>query len=295
MIKPTIQWLAVVAIAASLTSCGGEKTTQTEKSADTVASQPATYEKSVETVLNELPTPSQIPALLESTGAEYNSTLVNSLEKVSSYTTTTGKAALNLGAYTTDLAYLCVYDKAQDALSYIKTSQKLSQHIGVVQPSSGLLEKRVERNLSNRDSLISIVNEGVKVGDKYLKENEQHGTAAFVVVGSFIEGLYIATGVAEKYPKDLPKDTRNQVLTALVRAVLDQKKPLKDIIVMLNTLPASQEVDDIKKQLVELEGVFASLNMDEKIKNNKGDLVLNDEAIAPVTAKVKEIRTKITG
>ena len=177
MIKPTTQWFAILVVFAGLTACGGSEPKKTEAVVDTTA-KVESYEKAVETVLDELPTPSQIPALLETTGAEYNSSLVNPLDRVSSYTTTTGKAALNLGAYTADLAYLCVYDKAQDAISYIKTSQKLSQHIGIALPDGGIIEKRVEANLSNRDSLVKIVNEGVKVADQYLKENEQHSTAA---------------------------------------------------------------------------------------------------------------------
>ncbi|SFC48391.1 hypothetical protein SAMN05421780_10612 [Flexibacter flexilis DSM 6793] len=294
MIKPTVKWFAVVAIAATFSACGDSATKSAETTTPTdTASQAATYEKNVETVIDELPTASEIPALLESTGAEYNATLANPLSKESSYTTTTGKAALNLGVYAADLSYLCVYDKAQDALSYIKTAQKLAQHIGVVTPNVEAVQKRVESNLSNKDSLISIVNQTIAVSDKYLKENQQHNVAALVVVGGFVEGLYVATSVAEKYPKDLPKEVRSGVLTQLVRTVADQEKPLADLVKLLGTVPASAEIDDLKKQLEELQQAYTSLNLSQKIKENKGDMVLDDTTIAPIAAKVKEIRNKI--
>ena len=52
-----------------------------------------------------------------------------------------------------------------------------------------------------------------------------------VVTGSFVEGLYISTGLIKTYPKDLlPDDSRNLVLTPLMRVVLEQKKSVSDLV-----------------------------------------------------------------
>ena len=64
-----------------------------------------------------------------------------------------------------------------------------------------------------------------------LKVQIEYLLLPLVLAGSFIEGLYLAIEVIETYPKDvLDADTRNLILEPLVKVVLDQEKPLLDVI-----------------------------------------------------------------
>ncbi len=69
--------------------------------------------------------------------------------------------------------------------------------------------------------------------NSHLKEGERDATAAMVVTGSFIEGLHVSTGLIEKYPKDVPAETRNLTLTKLIRTIIEQEKSLDDLINIL--------------------------------------------------------------
>ena len=49
-----------------------------------------------------------------------------------------------------------------------------------------------------------------------MKDDNRNKLSAMVVTGSFIESLYISTGLVKSYPKDLlPTDAKNLILTPL--------------------------------------------------------------------------------
>jgi hypothetical protein len=118
--------------------------------------------------------------------------------------------------------------------------------------------------------------------------------SALVVTGSFVEGLYISTGLIKTYPKDLPDDNRNLVLTPLIRVVLDQKKSVSDLLKMLSSVEQNEPVATIVTDLKSLESAYNALNIEEQIKNNKANLVLSDKNLIDITTIVEKIRKNIT-
>lgn len=281
-----------------LNACGGEKkaddtavTDTTAMSTDTATTATATTESPI---LSALPKTSEIPAILEQSGADFNPTLINTPTKAASYTSASSeKAALNLGVYGTDIGYLGVYNKTQDILTYFKASQKLAEHLGLSNSFGEAMQKRFQDNISNNDSLVKIVDETMLYVRRYLADNQRDATGALVVTGSFIEGLHLATGLVEKYPKDIPADVRNGVLTNLILRIIDQRKSLADVQNMLKNTAQDATVKDYSAKMDELSKQFAALNFDEKLKNNAGDFAVSDATLKGITAKVKEIRGDI--
>ncbi|HWY37234.1 MAG TPA: hypothetical protein VNY73_01650, partial [Bacteroidia bacterium] len=68
--------------------------------------------------LFSIPSPLQTAMLIQKTGAAYDKTLLNSKENMNQYATDFAKA-LNLGIYGADLGYVNMYNKTQDAISYL--------------------------------------------------------------------------------------------------------------------------------------------------------------------------------
>jgi len=60
----------------------------------------------IKKVVYNIPSPAEIPYLLQATGADFNQSLINDKNKVDSYTSKVDKAALNLGVYAADIGYL---------------------------------------------------------------------------------------------------------------------------------------------------------------------------------------------
>ena len=128
-----------------------------------------------------------------------------------------------------------------------------------------------------------------------MADDNRNKLSALVVTGSFVEGLYIATGLVKSYPKDLlPDDSRNLVLTPIIRVVLDQKKSVSDLVKMLSSVEQTEPVTTIVSDLKALEAAYNGLNIEEQIKNNKANLVLSDKNLIEVTTIVEKMRKIIT-
>jgi len=275
-----------------LSSCGssGDK----NKNPDEFKEAEESLRSTIEDVIYNIPSPTEIPYLIQQTGAEFNQGLLNSRDKVDQYTNRTDKASLNLGVYTADIGYLTSYDKTQEAIEYLNACKTLADYLGVIGTFDIEILKRFEANISNKDSLASLLNESIKQTEKFLKDDTRSKQAALVVAGSFVEGLHISTGLVNSYPKDiLPTDARNIILTPVIQVILNQKKSVSELLKMLSAVEQTDPVSGMVRDLKELEEAYEALDIDEKIKNNRADMVLSDKNLETISAVVAKMRKSI--
>jgi hypothetical protein len=281
--------LIILALVAIISACSGKKSENTI-SADEFNDTGELKEQIKEYVFN-IPSPSEIPYMLMATGAEYNQSLINDRRKVDKYTNRSDRAALNLGVYATDIGYLSSYDKTQDAIDYMGVCKVLADNLNISSSFDASLLRRFESNLANKDSLAKIINQSVMKAETFLRDDNRNKLAALMLTGSFIEGMYISTGVVKSYPKDiLPDDTRNLILTPLMQIILNQEKSVDETIAMLETVEQTNPVEQILTDLRALQANFKKLNIQEQIKNNRADLVLSDATLAEITDSVERLR-----
>lgn len=283
----------LLAFAVALTACGPSKEKKEDGSEEFSEAEKSMKEQITDVVYN-IPSPTEIPYLLAATGAEYNSSLINDKKKAAGYGAKTETAALNLGIYTADIGYLASYEKTQESIDYINTCKTLADNLGVMGSFDVEILKKFEANVANKDSLASLLNATMKKADKFLKDGSRNELAALIVTGSFVEGLYISTGLIKTYPKDLlsAKD-RNLVLTPLMSIVLKQKNSVGELLNILGTVKQTEPVTTIITDLKALKASYDALNIEEQIKNNRGDLALSDKNLADITKTVEKLRTDI--
>lgn len=281
-------------IAGGLASCGSSSSDKDKNSSEFKEAEESLKDQ-IEEVIYNIPSPSEIPYLLQATGAEFNESLLNSRTKVDQYASRTDKAALNLGVYAADIGYLSSYDKTQEAIDYLNSTKTLADNLGVIGSFDVEILQRFEKNISNKDSLTRLLDKTIKETENYLADDNRNKQSALVVTGSFVEGLHIATGLIKSYPKDLlPDDKRNLVLTPLIRVILDQEKSVSDMIKMLSSVEQTEPITTIIADLKALEAAYDALNIDEQIKNNKANLALTDQNLIEITNIVERLRKNIT-
>lgn len=277
-----------------LSACGGEKAedtttiTATEPQADTAITTAV-----VDDFFSKIPSANAIPALLQRTGADYNAKLTNKAGSAAAYTVNSGKAALNLGVYGADIAYLCAYEKNKEAQAYLTDVQKLAEHLNANDAFGAAMLERMKKNVDNNDSLLALTDQGMKLASSLLKQSERSREAFLIGTGGFIEGLYLAVGLVESFPKDLKPADRDLILLPLTRSIADQKPVLADLVAISKSVNLEAEDAKLVKQLTGLLETYETLNLDEQIKNNKGDLILNDATLKSITTMVKDIRGTI--
>ncbi len=291
-IRLSITLLSFLAVL-GLWSCGGSKEDQSQNSNEFAEAEGSLKEQIKDLVYN-IPSPSEIPYLLQATGAEFNQSLLNDRKKADSYGSRPDKAALNLGVYTTDIGYLSSYDKTQEAIDYLNSSKKLADNLGVIGTFDTQVLKSFESNISNKDSLANILDKAVQSTDKYLKDDSKNRLAALLLTGSFVEGLYISTGLIKTYPKDiLPDDARNLILTPLIQVILNQEKSVDEMAKMLASIDQAEPISSLNSDIQSLQASYRSLNIEEQIKNNRSDLVLTDKHLTDITVIIEKMRKSI--
>lgn len=287
--------LLLTIVLSILLACGSDKKKDSDAAKEFDDAQGGQLKEKIDSTLRDIPSPTEIPYIIQSTGADFNPNIINDHKKYESYTISAKKAAFNLGVYATDIGYLSSYGKTQEALNYMDVCLKLTEAVGAQDAVDFAVLERFEKNLSNPDSLGSIIDEVISNSDNYLQANDRNNIAALMIGGTFIEALYISTQIIDTYPKDLlPDDLRLQILSPLVQLLVSQKESLKDVIDLLESVDDKEEwIIATINSLQELYDNYTKFDPMGKIREGRGNEVLNDEVLSRLTTQVDSIRTNV--
>jgi hypothetical protein len=268
-LKKTLLNCTLIAATCLLFSCRSETTNNAE-----VTETGPTANTQIDSIegFYKIPSPIEEVQLLQMAGASYDKTLLNPIENVSNYSVTKTQA-LNLGVYGSDLSYAAVFNQSQDAIMYLTASKKLSESLGIKDDFYPDIMKRMGSMNGNKDSLIAVVSYIFKKSNESLKENDQSHISALVVVGSFIEGMYIGTQVA--------KTVKNK--TAIYERISQFKGSLNNLVGLITTVHDTDSGD-----------ILVDLRTIKAIFDETTETTLSENQINRITKEVKAIRIKIT-
>lgn len=250
-------------------------------------------------IFYSLPSPLETAMILKSAGVKYNEALLNEISNVEKYSTNKSKA-LNLGIYTTDLSFACLFDQSQTSLKYMDATKQLANEMGISDAIDEETMKRLEQNLNNRDVVMDIISETFLNSSSYLKENDQQDVAAMVLVGGWIEGLYIGTQMVGNNPvqgnKLVDRIAEQKLSFSIVERMLqDNTKNLqgqenRDITELIN------ELHNLKVAFDKIEVQTSSVKIDEgdtsavTTLKSQTKITVTPEAFAELQAAVKSLR-----
>lgn len=196
-----------------------------------------------------IPSPMQTAMLLQEVNAPYNEEYLHDLKKVNNYTTEMQRA-LNLGIYGTDLGYLSIYKQNSLALKYLSTIEKLTGDLGLEGAFDKTFMTRFEKNSTNKDSMMVIVSDAFKKSDNYLKANDRKNTSALILVGGWIESMYLACNInAEK---------SNQ---KILERIGEQQETLNTIIEILKLYNKDKAYDGLIADMTALKALFDKIDL----------------------------------
>lgn len=245
-------------------------------------------------VFYSLPSPIETALLLKRAGAKFNEDYLNSVDNIPKYTTQKSMA-LNLGVYSADLSFVSMFDQSQLSVKYLSATKKLADELGVLNAVDQSVFKRMDANIDNTDSLMEIISETFMNSDSFLKENDRNETAGILLVGGWIEGLYIATQIA--------KSTESN--SEIIDRVIDQRLSLTTLMSLLEEYPNNSDVKDILNSLKEIKALYDKINIasskSEVVTDSTGKTIIKsaskasykDEDINALFDKAIEIRNSI--
>jgi len=266
-----------------LTGCNRGTKTEGEGSGDFEAS--GTLDAETQEQLNtakrifySLPSPLETAMLIKNAGARYNEELMNPVSNTSRYITSKSKA-LNLGIYSTDLSYASLFDQSQATLDYIVAAKEMADGLNILDAIDEETVNQLEEQINNRDAIIDIISETLMNSSSFLKENDLEGTASVVLVGGWVEGLYIATSLVNENELEDNK---------LVERIVDQKLSLDIMVNLLESSPEDQDAQAVLEDVKALKTIF------DKITINQGEVTTVEDPETNVTTLKSESSIKIT-
>lgn len=246
-------------------------------------------------VFYALPSPIETAMLIKRAGTKFDGELLNKTNKKDLYTTTRSKA-LNFGVYGADLSYASLFSQTQITIDLMAVSKKLADDLGMSNFIENDLLTRLETNINNRDSAMDIISNGFMNSSSFLKESGRPETAALIVAGGWIEGLYIASNLAKKSPNN----------NELIDRIIDQKMSLITLKALLENYESNSDIDYVFDKLNEIEQVFAKVqvvtskvepitNADSKVTTlqAKTEIFVSDEVFNELCTIVDKVRAEI--
>jgi len=243
-----------------------------------------------------IPSPYQTAYLIKRLGLSFDKSLCNQNTNLANYSTNF-KKGLNLGIYGADLGYVAIYEQNQEALNYLKASQKLASDLGINGAFDAKLIERFQSALGKKDSMIAVSALAFRAGDNYLQNNDRKDVASLIIAGGFIESLHLTLSLANNHKN-----------MELYNRLGEQKVTLDNLIKLFTPYYEQQEYTEFIDQLIELAYVFDAIEVkytyappttdSEKkltIVNGKTEVILTPEQLEEITQKIKSIRAQIIG
>ena len=253
-------------------SCGNSNQEEVDDSDDEISFTGIDSQKiSAQNVFNTISTRATILELTKLSGAEYNALYLNNPDDVNKYLLESSQA-LNLGVYGADLNAASIYDQTQETMLFFKCVSVLAKSIGVSNSFDENMGDRMTSNQENRDSTLSIISQAFKTANITLRKNNRPGTSTLLVVGAWVEGIYIACKTA--------KETNSE---PIVKEIFAQKESLINLIELVRSSNISPDANYIINDLIAVKSIY-------DLKND-GTNSLN--SLKELDSKITEIRTKI--
>jgi hypothetical protein len=289
--------VAGVLTTAMLSSCTSCKDESNNNSNNNTLIEPAdTIKTSVLNIGGELfsvPSPIQTALLIQKSGVPYDKNTLNPHNKVNTFDTDYSRS-LNLGIYGADLGYVSLYNQTQDALGYLGAVKQLADKLGISAAFDATTIERIQKNITNKDSMMVLVGIAYRGSDSYLKNNQRHDVSSLILTGGWIESMHFSTSGYKAKPSNDMKFR-----------IAEQKLALNSLIKILGNNPAPQ-VKDLTAQLSDLakvyEGISFKYNFVEPVTdtakkvtmvNSTTEVMISDEQVKQITEKIMEIRNKI--
>lgn len=226
----------------------GNKTSATDESNPDIIKKEVILSPETQDLLNRFPTPFEVTNMLQEAGAPYIFSLTNSPENVSNYFTEKTKA-LNLGVYSTDLAYSSVYQRADEIDKFLFCTGKLAGDLGIGGVYDKDLLKKANSYKDKRDSLISLVRNFTRANSDFLRRNNRTQVAVLVAAGAFAEGLYITSSLCLLSPDN----------NAIRAGITSQKESLGKLLLILGEYGEDSNLKPVADELSKLKDVFTLL------------------------------------
>ena len=210
-------------------------------------------EEAMDEVIENIASPIEVAALLNDLQIPFSGSYLSDPEKMSEYSTNY-EMAYHLGALSSDLGYLNMYNKTGTAINYLSTINKLTEALDVGQFFDFIRMKRLATGADKLDSLLFVSMNSFNRMDAHLRQTDRSNLSALMVAGVWIEGLYLATQV---YDKSQVEELRN--------VIAEQKMILSNLLIIMNRYKTDAHFEELLVDYAKLKKHFDNVKITYEI------------------------------
>ncbi|MCU4164919.1 hypothetical protein [Carboxylicivirga caseinilyticus] len=300
--RPLLYFFSLLVSVSIFSSCGlgsqKNQTSEENKIVESVSTDGKVVDdfKKSKLIFYSLPSPLETAMLIKRAGATYNEELLNPLDNVGKYATNR-QMALNLGVYSADLSYTSLFDQTQSSIKYMANTKKLAEGLGIMDAIDEETMKKLENNMNNRDVMMDIISETFMTSNAYLTDNDRPAIAVMVLVGGWVEGLYLATrltnGSLENNKRLIERIIYQKLSLYTVINLMEEYKSNEDIAYLLDKVNELKVIFDQVK-IVNTSKVEADTDEANKVTTIKAEseTYISKDVFEKLLEKVEEIRTE---
>lgn len=271
-------YLVLLMITASLliVSCNNNSNSIVENQTDSIETDTVLTQDQMPDVVYQVPSPDELFGLIKNSGCKFRDGILSS-EKTN-YESKTAQE-INLGIYAADLAYLAAFEKFQPSLKYFSKVKSMSDQIGLSTAIGTDMYNRLEKNMSNTDSLVDITNNSYYNVIQKLEETGNGKTLSLILVGGWVESMYIAVNIVGEY-----SETDENI-----QRIASQKITFNNLILNLGKYKAQPDVSEQITKLTQIKSIYEQIKK-EKVEQNSNTKTKTSKIV--IGQKSKYIFTK---
>ena len=275
--------LCLVAIMFTVFGCSNDADTHDDQQATATVLADTTATTVSDTVLFKfdfavanIPSPVSLIQGINKANKAYDKGMLNEPGKANGLPSEFNKA-VNLGIYNIDMAFAVVNNMGNDVLEYLKASMILGDGLGLKNTIASIVGKRAESNLSNKDSLFTLLDNIYTKSDDYLRTNHRVYVASLIFTGSWVEVLYLTSKMSDGSNAQAKKD--------LHQMVWEQRFHLGNIINLLKDYKGDNEYNMLINDLTEIHKLIVKI---------KDPSEMTDAKFKEISEKLTNLRTRLS-
>jgi hypothetical protein len=242
-------------------------------------------------------TPLEISGIFTRLNAPYTPEILNDPANSDHYLSSSG-AAINLGIYGADLGYLKMFGLNNEMGDYIRAIRTLSSRLGIPMEYFTRPMEEMEKEMTDADTVFQFVNDSYKKVEDHLRQDSRESTAGLIVLGGWIEALYISTQMLFDYTDPDPE---------VVERIAGQKYTLNALLSFLKNYYDDPVVVYYTKKLKHLKKFFdrfdiyfmeGDLEIDSErqvLKSSGSEMTITVKTLGDIRDYVFQMRTEATG
>jgi hypothetical protein len=206
-------------------------------------------------------TPVEVCTIFNRLGVPYDKAALNATENRDHYLSSS-KASLNTGIYGVDFGYLKMFGIGQEMIDYMVTIREMSSKLSI--PDSYLTEpiRRIQGDMAEPDTIMALMNIAFYNMENHLRGEGRKSTAGLMVMGGWVEAMYIATQLLYDPANPDPE---------VVQKIAEQKYSLASLLSLMKNYYDDPVVVYYTKKLRFLKSYFDTFDIYFK----KGDLEID--------------------